>query len=169
MGFDLEGIDGTLELLAHQAAGVTTEFFRLEEFRVTTEKRLSGPPVSEASLKLNIGGRHCASVAHNAGPVHAIDDCLRQSLAALFPAIRVVQLTDYKVRVLGASRGTASRCEVLVVSTDGERSWTTVGISENILDASWQALADSYRLWLTRESLREPAVRQAAHDYCWGV
>jgi 2-isopropylmalate synthase len=170
MGYDLENADGTLELLAHQASGVPSEFFRLEEFRVITEKRFNGPPSSQAVLKLSIGGRTYSSVADNSGPVHAMDDCLRHSLAAFYPAIRAVQLIDYKVRVLGAARGTASRVQVVVESTDGDRSWSTVGVSENILEASWQALADSYRLWLVRESLRHPqAMRQAAEDYCWGV
>ncbi len=170
MGYDLEGADGTLELLAHQAAGLPTDFFRLEEFLVSTEKRFGGPPVSHAFLKLLISGRSCASEADNSGPVHALDDCLRQSLSTFFPGIGAVELSDYKVRVLGAVRGTASRVRVLAEFTDGERAWTTVGVSENILEASWQALADAYRLWLSRESQRQPHLgRQAAEDYCWGV
>ncbi len=170
MGYDLEVANGTLELLARQATGIPTEFFRLEEFQVSTEKRFSGPPLSTAVVKLAISGRSYSAVAHNSGPVHAIDDCLRQSLSAFFPAIGVVQLTDYKVRVLGASHGTASKVQVQIESADGERAWTTVGVSENILEASWHALADSYRLWLVRESLRQPNLgRQSSEDYCWGV
>jgi len=170
MGYDLTGADGTLELLAHQSAGVPTEFFRLEEFRISTEKRFSGPAISQAELTLHIAGRSYSSSASDPGPVHAIDDCLRRTLSAFFPMVNVVRIVDYKVHVQGADQGVASRVQVDVVSTDGERSWTTVGVSENILEASWQALADSYRLWLVRESLRHPRMAaDATEDYCWGV
>jgi len=170
MGYDLDAADGTIELLTHQAAGVPTEFFRLEEFRITTEKQFSGPALSSAELTLHISGRSYSSVASDPGPVHAIDDCLRKTLAAFYPMVQAVQIRDYKVHVQGAHRGSASRVQVSVVSTDGNDTWTTVGVSENILEASWQALSDSYKLWLVRESLRHPAVGQfATEDYCWGV
>ena len=117
-----------------------------------------------------MAGRSYSSTASDPGPVHAIDDCLRKTLAAFFPMVKVVQLRDYKVHVLGALRGAASRIQVDVVATDGASTWTTAGVSENILEASWQALADSYRLWLVRESLRHPQVGDhTAEDYCWGV
>jgi 2-isopropylmalate synthase len=170
MGYDLDSADGTVELLAHQAAGVPTEFFRLEEFRVSIEKGFSGPALSHAELTLHVAGRSYSSSANDPGPVHAIDDCLRKTLAAFYPMVRAVQIHDYKVRVLGTQRGAASRVQVDVESTDGISTWTTAGVSENILEASWQALADSYRLWLVRESLRHPHVGQhATEDYCWGV
>jgi 2-isopropylmalate synthase len=170
MGYDLDAADGTLDLLAHQAAGVPTEFFRLEEFRVSTEKGFSGPAMSHAELTLHIAGRSYSSSASDPGPVHAIDDCLRQTLAAFYPMVKVVQIRDYKVHVQGTHRGAASRVQVDVQCTDGISTWTTAGVSENILEASWQALADSYRLWLVRESLKHPHVGQhASEDYCWGV
>src|SRR5258708_6286762 len=116
MGYDLESADGTVELLAHQAAGVPTEFFRLEEFRISTEKRFSGPALSEAFLTLHIAGRSYSSRASDPGPVHAIDDCLRRTLAAFFPMVKVVQIRDYKVHVqgarpFGAPQGMASRVQ----------------------------------------------------------
>jgi 2-isopropylmalate synthase len=170
MGYDLEAADGTLELLVKQAQGIPTEFFRLSEFRVTSEKKLGAPPVSHAMLKLETGGRIYTSNATDSGPVHAIDDCLRQSLSALYPGVKAVHLIDYKVRVLGASKGTASRVRVLVESSDGENAWVTVGVSENVIEASWQALADAYQLWLAREAERNPQVKGAsAEDYAWGV
>ncbi len=170
MGYDLEAADGTLELLARQAQGTPTEFFRLGEFRVTIEKKTGAPPISHASLRLVAGGRTYNSEAHNSGPVHALDDCLRQSLSVLYPGIKTVHLVDYKVRVLGASRGTASRVRVLVESSDGENAWVTVGVSENIIEASWQALADAYQLWLVREADKHPEIKAAAaEDYAWGV
>ncbi len=170
MGYDLDAADGTVELLAHEAAGVASEFFRLEEFRVSTEKRFSGPSISHAELTLHVAGRSYSSTANDPGPVHAIDDCLRKTLSAFFPMVKVVQIRDYKVHVLGTHRGAASRVQVDVQCTDGVSTWTTAGVSENILEASWQALADSYRLWLVRESLRHPHVGQhATEDYCWGV
>ncbi len=170
MGYDLEAADGTLELLARQAQGVPTEFFRLGEFRVTTEKKMGAPPVSHAYLRLEAGGRTYNSVAQNSGPVHALDDCLRQSLSALFPGVKTVHLIDYKVRVLGAARGTASKVRVLAEFSDGENTWVTVGVSENIIEASWQALADAYQLWLVREADKHPQAKTAtAEDYAWGV
>ncbi len=170
IGYDLEAADGTIELMARQAQGVPTEYFRLTEFKVTSEKKVGAPPVSHASLKLEAGGRTYTSVAQNSGPVHALDDCLRQSLAALYPGVKSVHLIDYKVRVLGANRGTASRVRVLVESSDGENTWFTVGVSENVIEASWQALADAYQLWLVRDADKHPQGRAAsAEDYAWGV
>ena len=170
MGYDLDAADGTIELLAHQAAGVPTEFFRLEDLRISVEKGYSGPAMSHAELTLHVAGRSYSSSANDPGPVHAIDDCLRNTLAAFYPMVKVVQIRDYKVNVLGPQLGAASRAQVNVQCTDGVSTWTTAGVSENILEASWQALADSYRLWLVRESLRHPQVGQnATEDYCWGV
>jgi 2-isopropylmalate synthase len=170
MGYDLDNADGTLELLSHQASGTPTEFFRLEELKISVEKGFSGPAVSHAELSLHVAGRSYSSTANDPGPVHAIDDCLRKTLSAFFPMVKVVQIRDYKVHVLGSDRGAAARAQVDVQCTDGVSVWTTVGVSENILEASWQALADSYRLWLVRESVRHPHVGQhATEDYCWGV
>jgi 2-isopropylmalate synthase len=170
MGYDLEAADGTLELLVRQAQGIPTDFFRLVEFKVSSEKKVGAPPVSHASLKLEAGGRNYNSTATNSGPVHALDDCLRQSLSGLYPGVKTVHLIDYKVRVLGASKGTASRVRVLVESSDGENPWVTVGVSENIIEASWQALADAYQLWLVREAVKHPQGKTAtAEDYAWGV
>jgi 2-isopropylmalate synthase len=170
MGYDLDAADGTVELLAHEAAGVPTEFFRLEAFRVSIEKGFSGPAVSHAELTLHVAGRSYSSSASDPGPVHAIDDCLRSTLSAFYPMVKAVQIRDYNVHVLGTQRGAASRVQVDVQCTDGVSTWTTAGVSENIVEASWQALADSYRLWLVRESLRHPHVGQhATEDYCWGV
>ena len=170
MGYDLEAADGTLELLVRQAQGVPTDFFRLVEFRVTSEKRMGAPPMSHAFLIIEAGGRTYTSAAENSGPVHALDDCLRQSLSALYPGVKAVHLIDYKVRVMGASAGTASRVRVLVESSDGENVWVTVGVSENIIEASWQALADGYQLWLVRDAEKHPKAQAAtAEDYAWGV
>ena len=170
MGYNLDAADGTMELLRHQASGIPTEFFRLEEFRISTQKRFTGPALSHAELSLHIAGRSYSSEASDPGPVNAIDDCLRKTLSAFFPMVQVVQVRDYKVHVRGAHLGMASRVQVEVESTDGEHTWTTAGVSENILEASWLAIADSYRLWLVRESLRHPHVAgHATEDYCWGV
>ncbi len=170
MGYDLEAAEGTLELLAREAQAPCAEFFRLQAFCVTSEKRLGSPPLSRAELTVEVNGRSGTWTAENSGPVHALDDCLRQSLSALYPSVKRVHLVDYKVRVLGASRGTASRVRVLVESGDGEKTWVTVGVSENIIEASWQALADAYQLWLLRDCEQHPHVRaNSAQDYAWGV
>ena len=170
MGYDLEAAEGTLELLAHQAQGAPTEFFRLGEFRLSIDKKVGAPPLSHAFLRLEAGGHIYTSTSEHIGPVHALDDCLRQSLSALYPGVKTVHLIDYKVRVLGASHGTASRVRVLAESSDGEDTWVTVGVSENIIEASWQALADAYQLWLVRETDRHPEIKAAVTENCaWGV
>jgi 2-isopropylmalate synthase len=170
MGYDLEAAEGTLELLARQANGAPSDFFRLSEFRVMIEKRLGAPPTSHAFLSIEAGGRIYHSVAEHTGPVHALDDCLCQSLSALFPGIKAVHLIDYKVRVLGAAEGTASRVRVLAESSDGADTFVTVGVSENIIEASWQALADAYQLWLVRQADKQPQIKSGhTQDHAWGV
>ena len=170
MGYDLEAAEGTLELLAHQARGTPTEFFRLGEFSLGIDKGMGAPPVSRAFLRLEAGGHTYTSTSEHTGPVHALDDCLRQSLSALYPGVKTVHLIDYKVRVLGTAHGTASRVRVLVESSDGEDTWVTAGVSENIIEASWQAVADAYQLWLVREAGKHPEGKAAvAEDYAWGV
>ena len=170
MGYDLEAAEGSLELLARQAQSAPTEFFRLGEFRLSIDTKVGAPPVSRAFLRLQAGGHTYTCTAEHTGPVHALDDCLRQSLSELYPQVKAVHLIDYKVRVLGAARGTASRVRVLVESSDGEDTWVTAGVSENIIEASWQALADAYQLWLVREAEKHPEMKTAAaEDYALGV
>jgi 2-isopropylmalate synthase len=101
--------------------------------------------------------------------MNALDLCLRQCLATVYPAIADVRLTDYKVRVISTERGTASKVRVLVEWSDHRRSWSTVGVSENILEASWNALVDAITLELMRLSDKDESIEKAVEDYCWGV
>ena len=101
--------------------------------------------------------------------MHALDLCLRKCLSTLYPAIAEVRLTDYKVRVLDSKKGTAARVRVLVEWSDHRRSWATVGVSENVIEASWFALVDALRLELMRLGENDPSIERVVEDYCWGV
>jgi 2-isopropylmalate synthase len=147
-GYHFEVADGSLELLMRGAGGWAQGFFRLESFRVITEQREDGHFVTEATIKVHVntpegGDERVVATAEGNGPVNALDAALRQAIGSRHPALASLHLTDYKVRVLDTSKGTAAVTRVLIDSTDGERSWSTIGVSENIIQASWQALSDS--------------------------
>jgi 2-isopropylmalate synthase len=142
-GYHFEAADGSLELLMRQAAGWEQEYFRLESFRVITEQREDGHFVTEATIKVHVGDERIVATGEGNGPVNALDAALRQAIGSRYPALANLHLTDYKVRVLDTSKGTAAVTRVLIDTTDGERSWSTIGVSENIIEASWQALSDS--------------------------
>ena len=143
-GYQFEGAEGSLERLMRKALGRHKPSFQLLGFRVIVEKRHANEaPISEATLMVKVGEQieHTAAVGH--GPVDALDHALRKALETFYPQLREVKLLDYKVRVLAANQGTASKVRVLVESGDHKEKWGTVGVSENIMEASWQALADS--------------------------
>jgi 2-isopropylmalate synthase len=147
-GYHFEVADGSLELLMRGAGGWEQTFFRLESFRVITEQRDNGQFVTEATIKIHItteerGDERIVATAEGNGPVNALDAALRQAIGSRHPALATLHLTDYKVRVLDTAKGTAAVTRVLIDSTDGERTWSTMGVSENIIEASWQALVDS--------------------------
>jgi 2-isopropylmalate synthase len=148
-GYQFEGAEGSFELLMRRALGTHRRFFDLIGFRVIVEKRREGEePLCEATIMVRVGNEveHTASVG--AGPVNALDHALRKALEGFYPQLKDVRLLDYKVRVLAAQDGTASRVRVLIESGDHDGKWGTVGVSTNIIEASWQALVDSieYRL-----------------------
>jgi 2-isopropylmalate synthase len=126
-------------------------------------RRLSAPAPNPIAI-----GMIPASATGN-GPVNALDLALRQCLSTLYPAIADVRLTDYKVRVIDFKKGTAARVRVLIEWSDHKRSWATVGVSENVIEASWFALVDAMRLELMRLSESDPNIQRAVEDYCWGV
>ena len=142
-GYHFEVADGSLELLLREATGWEQTFFRLESFRVITEQREDGSFVTEATIKVHVGDERLVATGEGNGPVNALDTALRKAIGGRHPALALLHLTDYKVRVLDTSKGTGAVTRVLIDSTDGERTWTTIGVSENIIEASWQALADS--------------------------
>jgi 2-isopropylmalate synthase len=158
-GYEFEGAEGSLELLmlraGHNYESVFNMFDRID-YRILTEKRKVDPhPVSEATVTVEVGGHVEHTAAWGNGPVNALDKALRKVLPKYFPGrgLENVRLLDYKVRVLTAAEGTAAKVRVLIESGDGRNKWGTVGVSENVIEASWQALVDSieYKLLRTKK------------------
>jgi 2-isopropylmalate synthase len=164
-GYELEAAEGTFELLVREALRPGLQFFEVVSYETTTKS--SGSTTATVTLKAQ-DGVHSATAQGN-GPVNALDLALRQCLSSLYPGIAGVRLTDYKVRVLDNKKGTAARVRVLVEWSDHRRSWATVGVSENVIEASWFALVDALRLELMRLSENDPTIQRAVEDYCWGV
>ncbi len=161
-GYHFEVADGSLELLMRRAAGWEAAWFRVESFRVITDDlggvdtltdKTGATVMTEATVKVHIGGRRVVATAEGNGPVNALDTALRMALDGNFPALERVHLTDYKVRVLDTNKGTGAATRVLIDSTDGDATWTTIGVNENIIEASWQALLDSIHFGLLRAEL----------------
>jgi len=143
-GYRYEGAEASFELLMKKALGRKKKSFRLIGFRVLDEKKHEKePPYSEATVMIETDGRVEHTAAEGLGPVNALDNALRKALESFFPQLKTVRLLDYKVRVLPAGAGTSSRVRVLIESGDGHRKWSTVGVSHNIIEASWQALLDA--------------------------
>ena len=143
-GYQFEGAEGSFELLMRKAVGKHKPSFELLGFRVNVEQRQGDTaPISEATVMVKVGDAVEHTAAVGAGPVNALDHALRKALEKFYPQLKEVKLLDYKVRVLTASHGTASKVRVLIESGDHKEKWGTVGVSENIMEASWQALADS--------------------------
>lgn len=150
-GFQFEGAEASFELLMKKTFQLHRRFFELIGFRVIVEKRKEGEyPISEATIMLKVNGQLEHTAATGDGPVNAIDNALRKALEKFYPQLRDVRLLDYKVRVLTAGRGTAAKVRVLVESGDDRHKWGTVGVSENIIEASWQAIVDSIEYKLLR-------------------
>ena len=151
-GYQFEGAEGSFEVLMKKAMGTHKRFFDLVGFRVIVEKRKEHEqPISEATIIVKVGGEteHTAAVGN--GPVNALDNALRKALEKFYPTLKEVKLLDYKVRVLAAQSGTAAKVRVLIESGDRKRKWGTVGVSENIIEASWQALVDSIEYKLLKQ------------------
>ncbi len=167
-GYDFETAEGTFELLVREAAAPEFHPFDVVAYEVTTRLQNNDETGTTASVTLKVHDNIHSSTASGQGPVHALDICLRQCLSSIYPAIADVRLTDYKVRVLGTA-GTESKVRVLVEWTDHRRSWATVGISDNVIDASWHALVDALRLELMRLVEKDNLSQTVSQDYSWGV
>jgi 2-isopropylmalate synthase len=151
-GFQFEGAEGSFEILIKKALGQHKKFFELMGFRVIVEKsEEEGAPLSEATIMVRVGDRveHTAAVGN--GPVNALDNAIRKALEKFYPELKEVTLLDYKVRILSSKDGTGAQTRVLIESGDGKSKWGTVGVSENIIQASWQALVDSIDYKLLKE------------------
>lgn len=154
-GFQFEGAEASFELLMKKALGTHRNHFQVMGFRVIDEKRTDDQsPTAEATVKVKVGGKIEHTAAEGHGPVNALDNALRKALEKFYPKLKEVKLHDYKVRVLPAGQGTASSIRVLIESGDKQVRWGTVGVSDNIIDASYQALIDSidYKLHRCEES-----------------
>jgi 2-isopropylmalate synthase len=146
-GYHFEAADASLELLMRRATGWEQPYFRVESMRVITDESLSGDFTTEATVKVWVGpegtaARHVHTSEGN-GPVNAIDKALRAAIVEAYPQLERVHLTDYKVRILDGATATGAVTRVLLDATDGEKSWTTIGVSPNIIEASWRALEES--------------------------
>jgi len=142
-GYHYEAAPASFELLLRREAGSYKPLFRLESFRVITEKRAGREVETEATIKVEVDGRRYVRVAEGNGPVNALDRALRGAIADRYPHLAEIELTNYKVRILDEAHGTGAVTRVLLDSADGSREWGTVGVSENIIEASWEALVDS--------------------------
>lgn len=142
-GYQFEGAEGSFELLVRKNLGHYRPFFELKGFRVIVEKDHLGRLHSEATIKVKVENKEEHTAAEGDGPVNALDNALRKALEKFYPRLKEVSLTDFKVRVINASAGTGAKVRVLIESRDRKSEWSTLGVSENIIEASWQALVDA--------------------------
>ena len=142
-GFQFEAADGSFELLMRKEAGAYVPLFRLESWRVLVEKRADGKVATEATIKIWLGGERYVRTAEGNGPVHALDAALRDAIGELHPHLREIELVNFKVRILDETKGTGAITRVLIDASDGHDVWGTIGVSENVIAASWDALVDS--------------------------
>ncbi len=157
-GYEFEGADASLEMLMRKARGECASFFTTESFRVRVSHE-KGDLISEAIVKMNLpDGEQVFTVAEGAGPVDALNNALRKALEGTYPEVRDVHLEDYKVRILDGKLATQAKTRVLIESSDAVASWNTVGVSGNIIEASYVALLDSieYKIFRTRSNSKEP-------------
>ena len=147
-GFQFEAAEGSFELLLREATGEYKPFFEFLGFRLITEMDVDGKLECEATIKVKVDGRIEHTAANGNGPVDALNNALRKALLKFFPEISEIYLTDYKVRVLDEDSGTAASVRVLIDQTDGAKHWGTVGVSENVIEASWMALVDGIEYML---------------------
>jgi 2-isopropylmalate synthase len=150
-GYQFEAADGSFELLIRKIKGERRKFFSLEGFHVSVEKREDNKLISEAIIKIKVQGKREHTAAEGDGPVNALDNALRKALVKFYPSLREMHLSDFRVRVLDAKEGTAAKVRVLLESRDAKDTWNTIGVSENIIEASWQALVDSIEYKLLKD------------------
>ena len=151
-GYQYEGAEASFELLMRRALGLQRNYFKFESFRVMNDKyRMDKPPLTEATIRLFVGGDEVHTASLGDGPVNALDCAIRKALTRFYPCLEEMELVDYKVRVLSGEHGTEAKVRVLIESRDRVCSWGTVGVSVNILEASWQALIDSINYKLMKE------------------
>ena len=151
-GYQFDVADGSFKILIEKFTDQFEPLFTLESFRVTIEKNKDQPCSSQATMKISVGGKEEITAAEGYGPVSALDNALRKALDRFFPDLDTMRLVDFKVRVIDGNRGTAAKVRVFIESRDQDQLWSTIGVSEDIIEASWQALADSFQYKLASEN-----------------
>ena len=142
-GYQFEAADGSFELLIRKESGDYEPLFRLESWRVIVEQRADGKVDTEATVKVWLEGERYVRTAEGNGPVNALDAALRSAIVEIHPHLRDIELVNYKVRILDEAKGTGAITRVLIDASDGEQVWGSIGVGENVIAASWQALVDS--------------------------
>jgi 2-isopropylmalate synthase len=158
-GFQFEAADGSFELLMRREGGVYEPLFRLESWRVLVEQRADGKVETEATIKIWLDGERYVRTAEGNGPVNALDSALRSAIGELYPHLRDIELVNFKVRILDEAKGTGAVTRVLIDASDGQEVWGSIGVSENVIAASWDALVDSLEYGM--QPGRRPSSRPA--------
>jgi 2-isopropylmalate synthase len=164
-GYQFEAADASFKILIQKVLKRHKAFFELEGYRVIVEKRGKNEPcLSEATIKVKVGNEIEHTAGEGDGPVNALDNALRRALTRFYPAIAKVALTDFSVRILDPKEATAAKTRVIIESSDGKDTWSTVGVSENIIEASWEALVDGveYKLFKDEQTARRRHVKGGA-------
>jgi len=161
-GYHFEAADGSFELLLRRETGEYEPLFRLESWRAIVEKRADGRVETEATIKIWVDGERYVRTAEGNGPVNALDRALRDALVEIHPHLRAIDLVNFKVRILDESKGTGAVTRVLLDSSDTEQVWGSIGVSENIIEASWEALVDSLEYGMTVSRRRQPGAPAGA-------
>ncbi len=160
-GFQYEGAEASFELMMRRAMGAQPQYFQLQSFRVIDQKSdMEHPPQAEATIRLEVGGESVHTAALGDGPVNALDNALRKALTRFYPCLADMWLNDYKVRVLTSEHGTGAGVRVLIESCDRQSQWSTVGVSHDILEASWQALVDAISYKLMKDECRREGEKE---------
>jgi 2-isopropylmalate synthase len=150
-GYQFDVADGSFKILLEKLTDQFRPLFGLEAFRVTIEKDKDQPCSAHATMKISVGERREITAAEGYGPVSALDNALRKALGKFFPDLDTMRLVDFKVRVIDGRSGTAAKVRVIIESRDQDEIWSTIGVSEDIIEASWSALCDSFQYKLAKE------------------
>jgi 2-isopropylmalate synthase len=163
-GYQFEAADGSFDLLLRRESGEYEPLFRLESWRVIVEQRADGKVETEATIKIWVDGERYVRTAEGNGPVHALDAALRDAIGEIHPHLKDIELVNYKVRILDEHHGTGATTRVLIDASDGQDVWGSIGVNENIIAASWEALVDSlaYAEQPGRSRRAQPAPTDAA-------
>jgi len=154
-GYEYEAADASFHILVQKLLKKHQPFFKLLAYRVIMDRSGAGTGVVEASVKLEVAGKVVHTVSEGDGPVNALDTALRGALQEFYPVISQVRLVDYKVRILDSRTGTAAKTRVIIESTDGRDTWGTVGVDDNIIEASWEALVDAVEYKLFKDEQKK--------------